>query len=59
MVEYRNTSCEKEIHRFDSLSNEDSKNINFFYQRGLNFGEGWLENSGKMPNNREIYCYAN
>ena len=37
MVKISNASNENEIHRVDSLFNEDSKNI-FFCQGGPNFG---------------------
>ena len=49
----------KEIHRVDSLFNEDPKNIIFFFRKALISGEGRPENFGKMGNKRDIYCYAN
>ena len=42
MVKISNASYENEIHRVDSPSNEDSKNI-FFSQGCLNFGGGTAE----------------
>ena len=42
-----------EIHKVDSPSNEDPKNLNFFTE-ALISGEGWPENLGKMDNNRDI-----
>ena len=59
MVKISNTSYENEIHRVDSLSIEDSKNIIFLAREALISGEGRPENLGKMAKNREIYCYAN
>ena len=58
MVKISNASFENEIHRVDSLFNEDSKNI-FFCQEALISLEGKQENLGKMAKNIEIYCYAN
>ena len=48
-----------ELHRVDSPSNEDPKNIICFSREALISGEGRPENLGKMGNNRDIYCYAN
>ena len=58
MVKISNASYENEIHRIDSLFNENSKNI-FLAREALILGEGQPENSGKMGENRETYCYAN
>ena len=55
MVKISNASYENEIHRVDSLFNEDSKNI-IFFQGGPNFGEGQLKNLWKMAKNKETYC---
>ena len=44
MVKILNTSYESEIHKVDSPSNEDSKNIIFFCQGALFSGEGRQEN---------------
>ena len=33
--------------------------MQLFFQEGPNLGEERPENSGKMGNNRDIYCYAN
>ena len=59
MVENSNTSYENEIHRVDSPTNEDSKNIISLASENLNSGEGLPENLGKMAKNREIYHYVN
>ena len=58
MTKIANASYENEIHRVDSSFNENSKNI-IFGQGGPNFGEGALENLGKMAENRKNYCYVN
>ena len=50
------TSYDNEIHRVDSRSSEDSKNINFFC---LISGERQPENLGKMTKHKDIYAYAN
>ena len=47
-----------EIHRVDSPSDEDSKNILLFASEALISGEERLEMFGKMTKNREIYCYC-
>ena len=59
MVKISNASYENEIHRVDSLFNEDSKNINFLAREALISGERWPENLGKIAKTRETYCYAN
>ena len=51
MVKISNASCENEIHRLDSPSNEDSKNI-IFLARG-----GTQENLGK--NGQKPIVYTN
>ena len=58
MIQFLSSFKLNEIHRVDSLFNEDPKNI-IFFQGGPNFGQGRLANLGKMGNNRDIYCYAN
>ena len=58
MIEFSSTLKLNEIQLFDSLFNEDPKNI-IFFQREPNFGGGMAENLGKMGNNRGICCYAN
>ena len=57
MIKFSSTFKLNEIHRVDSPFNEDPKNIIFF--QALISGVGWLENLGKMGNNRDIYCHAN
>ena len=52
-------SYENEIHRVDSLFNEDSNSIIFLASETLILGEGRPENLEKMAKNRETYCYAN
>ena len=46
MVKISNSSYENKIHRVDSPSNGDSKNIYFFARESLE----------KLAKNREIYC---
>ena len=58
MIKFSSSFKLNEIHRVDSPFNEDPKNI-IFSREVLILGEGWLENLGKMVNNRDIYCYAN
>ena len=53
MVKISNTSYKNEIHRVDSPSNEDSKNIIFMAREALLSGEGRPENLGKMAKNGE------
>ena len=54
MVKISDASYENEIHRVDSLFNENSKNIIFFGQGGPNFGGGMVgkfrENGQKQGN---------
>ena len=59
MVKISNASYENQIHRVDSLFNEDSINIIFLAKEALISGEGWPENVGKMAKTRETYFYAN
>ena len=59
MVENSDTSYENEIHRVDSPSNRDSKNIIFLASEVLILGEERLEIFGNMTKNKEIHCYAN
>ena len=59
MVKISNAFHENEIHRVDSLFNEDSKNINFLAREVLISEEGWSEYLGEMAKNREAYRYAN
>ena len=56
MMKNSKTSYDNGIHRVDSPSSEDSKNINFFC---LISGEGQLENLRKMTKHKDIYGYAN
>ena len=49
MVENSDTSYENEIHRVDSPSNKDSKNIIFFASEALISGEERLEVFRKWP----------
>ena len=58
MIKFSSSFKLNEIHRVDSPSNEDPKNV-IFSREALISGEGRLENLGKMGNNRDIYCYAN
>ena len=58
MIKFSSSFKLNKIPRVDNPFNEDPKNI-IFFQGGPNFGEGWLENLGKMGNNRDICCYAN
>ena len=58
MVQNSNTLYENEIHRVDSPSKEDSKNISFA-KEALISGEDRPEHLGKMAEKGEIYCYAN
>ena len=58
MIKFFSSFKLNKIHKADSLFNEDPNNI-IFFQGGPNFGEGRPENSGKMGNNRDNYCYAN
>ena len=57
MVKISETSYENDIYRVDGSFNEDSRNIIFFCQGGLKFGEGTV--LGKISKNRETYCFAN
>ena len=59
MIKFSRSFKLNEIHRVDSLFNEDPKNIILFSREVLISGEGRPENLGKMGNNRDIYCYAN
>ena len=58
MIKFSSSFKLNEICRVDSPFNEDPKSI-IFSREALISGEGWLENLGKMGNNRDIYCYAN
>ena len=60
MIKFSSSFKLNEIHRVDSASNEDPKNI-IFFQGGPNFGGGTAENLGKMGaiTGTGIYCYAN
>ena len=58
MIKFSSSFKLNKIHRVDSPFNEDPKNI-IFSRDALISEEGWLENLGKMGNNRDIYCYAN
>ena len=55
MIKFSSSLKLNEIHTVDSPFNEDL----IFFQGGPNFGEGRLENLGKMGNNRDIYSYSN
>ena len=48
-----------EIHRVDSLFNEDSKNIFFFGQGSPHFGEEMARKFRESGQTRETLCYAN
>ena len=48
-----NSLYENEVHRVDSPSNEDSKNIQFFAREALISGERWPENLGRWPKTRK------
>ena len=48
MIKISNASNENEIHRVNSLFNEDSKNLMFLAIEALISGEGRPENLGKM-----------
>ena len=56
MIKFSSSFELNEIHKVDSLFNEDPKNINFF-REALISGERRPENLEKIGNN--IYCYAN
>ena len=58
MVNFSSSSQENECYVVDSFFNEDSKNIIFSREVPI-LGRGRPENSGKMGNNRDIYCHAN
>ena len=58
MTKFSSSFKLNEIHRVDSSFNEDPKNIIFSREVQI-LGEGQNEHSGKMGNNRDIYCYAN
>ena len=49
MVKILNAFYHNEIHRIDSLFNEDSKNIIFLAREALISGEEGPENLGKWP----------
>ena len=57
MIEFSSSLKLNEVHRVDSPSNEDAKNI--FFREALVSGEGRPKYLGKMGNNRDIYYYAN
>ena len=59
MVENSDTSYENKIHRVDSPSNEDSKNVTFCHGGPKFRLRDMPENLEKMAQNREVYCYAN
>ena len=59
MLKISNPSYENEIHRVDSLFNEDSKKVIFLAREALISGDGQQGNLGKMAKNRKTYCYAN
>ena len=58
MIKFPSSFKLKEIHKVESLFNEDPKNI-IFSKKALISEEGRPKNLGKMGNNRDIYCYAN
>ena len=58
MIKFSSSFKLNEIHRVDSPSNEDPKNI-IFFQGGPNFGGEMARKFREMGNNRDIYCYAN
>ena len=58
MIKFSSSFKLNEIHMVDSPFNENPKNI-IFSREVLISRDGWLENLGKMSNNKDIYCYAN
>ena len=58
MIKFSSSFKLNKIHRVDNPFDEDPKNI-IFSRDALISEERWLENLGKMGDNRDIYCYAN
>ena len=58
MIKFSSSFKLNEIHTVDSTFNEDTKNINVFFQEGPYFGVGMAGRFWEIGSSRDIYYYA-